>query len=84
MNKEAPFFRECAAILGHTADERRIRVIAWVLEDKDMPRKGHVHAAVRRKRLRAQLRWLTTKVSESDPLANPLLEGVTVQNASRP
>jgi hypothetical protein len=84
MNKENPFFRECAAILGNTADERRIRVVAWILEDKVMPRKGHMHAAVRRKQLQAQLRWLTTKVFESDPLKDPLLDGVTVHNTIRP
>jgi hypothetical protein len=84
MNKENSFFRECAAILGNTADGRRLRVIAWILEDKVMPRKGHMHAAVRRKQLQAQLRWLTTKVVECNPLKDPLLDGVTVHNTSRP
>jgi hypothetical protein len=75
--------RECTEILGHTNDTSRVRVIAWILEDKIRPAKGHMHAATRRKQLEAQLRWLTTKVREGNPLVNPMVEGVVVENLKK-
>lgn len=70
----------CAHILGERGDADKIRVIAWIIEDDLLPAKDKIRASVRGKLIKTRLRWLTSKVKESNPLVHPLLTGVTVRN----
>jgi hypothetical protein len=78
MRKADEFARECAKIIGRTHDDRRIRVIAWIIEDKHLPQRDRARAGFRRKAMRQQLRWLTTRVQDTNPLDDPRVPGVTV------
>jgi hypothetical protein len=78
MKKSDGFARECTKAIGETRDEQRIRVVAWIIEDNDLPPKDRIRAGVRRKTLVAQLRWLTTKVVDANPLRAPQIPGVEV------
>lgn len=79
MKTDDTLAQECVRIFGRTNDGGRVYVIAWILEDRNMPDKDHMRAAVRRKQLASKLRWLTTKVLDGNPLVDPQVSGVRVE-----
>lgn len=79
MRKDDEFSRKCAEIIGRSRDEQRIRVVAWIIEDRVVGRKDRIRAGVRRKAVVSKLRWLTSKVWDTNPLEDPRIEGVGVR-----